>query len=264
MVGAPVTYTATVRPVAPGTGTPTGSVSFSTASGPISECGAQPLSLGTPDTATCTTTHGGAGGSEEITAKYSGDANYATSTESTTETIDEAATITSPAEATFAEGTQGSFTVTAEGAPAPVIAESGALPAGLTFDPITDELAGTATETGLFPITFTAFNGVGAEAMQSFALTVLGFHITTGSLPPATPGTAYSEQLEAAGGVTPYTWHKASGRLPHGLTVSPSGLLAGTVSAKVKAGSFTFKVSVTDSMSRHHEKATATFTLDVS
>ena len=38
VVGAPVTYTATVAPRAPGTGTPTGKVSFSDSHGPISGC----------------------------------------------------------------------------------------------------------------------------------------------------------------------------------------------------------------------------------
>jgi hypothetical protein len=86
-VDAPVTYTATVAPVPPGAGTPTGTVSFTTGSGPIAGCGAQPLDGGSADTATCTTTHGSSPGSEEITATYSGDSNYAGSSTSTSETV---------------------------------------------------------------------------------------------------------------------------------------------------------------------------------
>ncbi len=56
-VGAPVTYTATVAPVSPGTGTPTGTVSFADSHGPIAGCGSVQLSEGAPDTATCATTH---------------------------------------------------------------------------------------------------------------------------------------------------------------------------------------------------------------
>jgi len=72
VVGAPVTYTATVAPVAPGAGTPTGTVSFSDSSGSISGCSERPLSLESPDVATCSTQlpHAGA---DEITAALMSD-----------------------------------------------------------------------------------------------------------------------------------------------------------------------------------------------
>jgi len=50
--------------------------------------------------------------------------------------------ITSANGATFAIGSQGSFTVTATGAPTPALSESGALPGGVTF---VDNGNGTAT-----------------------------------------------------------------------------------------------------------------------
>jgi Bacterial Ig-like domain (group 3) len=80
VVGAPVTYTATVAPHAPGTGTPTGTVSFADGGTPIAGCASQPLNEGSPDIATCTSQHPSSAGSDEITATYSADANYATST----------------------------------------------------------------------------------------------------------------------------------------------------------------------------------------
>jgi hypothetical protein len=339
---APVTYTATVAPVSPGTGTPTGTVSFSNGAVPISECAAQPLGLGSPDTATCTTTHGG-GGSEEVTATYSGDSNFAGSSGSITETVDEAPSFTSAAETTFVKGdegsftvtatgtpapsisesgtlpegvkfnpgtdvlsgtptqegvfpitftatngvgteavqhftltvdaapvftsadsttftrnAEGSFTVTATGTPAPTISESGVLPNGVEFNPITDKLAGTPTEAGMFPITFMALNGVSPEAVQSFTLTVLGFHVTTTTLPEVTPDVKYSTKLEAAGGVSPYSWKRTGGSLPRGFTLKPNGVLSGKTKL---AGSFTFKVIVTDASKAHQ---TATLTLKVS
>ena len=72
---------------------------------------------------------------------------------------------------------RGTFTVTTTGSPAPAITESGALPAGVT---LTDNHNGTATlagtaatcTAGTYPITITAANGVGANATQSFVLTV--------------------------------------------------------------------------------------------
>ena len=73
--GQAVTYTATVTPVAPAAGTPTGTVSFSDGTAPIGDCTAQALS-GT--TATCTVTYTSSG-SHSVTATYGGDANFAAS-----------------------------------------------------------------------------------------------------------------------------------------------------------------------------------------
>ncbi|MFZ0251960.1 MAG: Ig-like domain repeat protein [Acidimicrobiales bacterium] len=79
VVGQSETVSATVAPVAPGTGTPTGSVAFS-------DGGASPLCTGTlddstPDTASCTYTYSGPQSSpDNVTADYVGDSNYAVST----------------------------------------------------------------------------------------------------------------------------------------------------------------------------------------
>ena len=86
-VGAPVTYTATVAPVAPGVGTPTGTVSFSDTHGLIAGCEAQPLSEGSPDTATCATRLPSQQGGDEIIVTYGADANYAGSSGSTDEIV---------------------------------------------------------------------------------------------------------------------------------------------------------------------------------
>ncbi len=78
--GQSVTFTATVTPVSPGAGTPTGNVSFlETPSGglqvPINGCTALPL--GPSATAKCTTTSLLAQGSSyTIAAQYSGDGNF--------------------------------------------------------------------------------------------------------------------------------------------------------------------------------------------
>jgi hypothetical protein len=261
-VGTEVTYTATVAPVAPGAGTPTGSVSFSDSYGPIPGCGAEQLSLGSPDTATCTTQLAHTG-SDEVSASYSGDANYAGSTGSTGETVTEAPAITSADATSFTQNVAASFTVTATGTPQPTIAESGALPAGVEFSD--GVLSGTPTQIGTFKLTFTAHNGVGSDSVQEFTLTVLGLHVTTGSLPEATPGVPYSVQLQAEGGVGPYRWSK-SGTLPKGLKLTYSGLLTGTVKVKSDpdGGSFPITVTVTDRTKKVHQKASAALTLDVS
>src|SRR5260221_3334973 len=68
-------------------------------------------------------------------------------------------------------------------------------------------------------------------------------------LPPLTAviGRAFNQQLEASGGVASYNWRVAEGSdpLPPGLQLDPkSGLISGM---PLTAGSFSFKVAVTDS-----------------
>jgi len=71
VVGESVTYTATPVVLAPGTGTPTGTVSFTDNGNAISGCQNVPLSGGS---ATCTTTYASVAGSpHSIVASYSGD-----------------------------------------------------------------------------------------------------------------------------------------------------------------------------------------------
>ncbi|MBV8078966.1 MAG: Ig-like domain repeat protein [Actinobacteria bacterium] len=74
--GAPVTYTATVSVVAPGVGTPTGTVSFTDGGNPILGCTSVPV---TADVAVCPTIAGDTG-SHAIAATYSGDSNFGSST----------------------------------------------------------------------------------------------------------------------------------------------------------------------------------------
>ena len=111
---------------------------------------------------------------------------------------------------------------------------------------------------GTFPITFTATNGVGSPASQSFTLSVLGFHISTTSLPNAIAGVPYSVQLQTQGGTGPYQWKKTA-KLPKGLSLSSTGLLSGTPSSKA-VGAQSVGVTVT---SNKTSTATATLPLTV-
>ena len=79
VTGQSVTFTATVSVTAPGAGNPTGTVEFYNGGTAISGCTAQTLSP-TLETATCTTSLTATGSTDTITAKYSGDANFAAST----------------------------------------------------------------------------------------------------------------------------------------------------------------------------------------
>jgi hypothetical protein len=68
--------------------------------------------------------------------------------------------------------------------------------------------------------------------------------ITTTTLPSASTGTAYSQNLAATGGDGDLAWNLASGSLPAGLTLSSSGVISGTPTA---TGTANFTVRVIDS-----------------
>jgi len=87
----PVTFTATISP-ASGTGTPTGTVTFSDGG---SQIGTATLNGG--GTATITTASPLAVGSHAITARYGGDQNFAASTGSLTQTVRQPITTTTTA-----------------------------------------------------------------------------------------------------------------------------------------------------------------------
>ena len=84
--------------------------------------------------------------------------------------------------------------------------------------------------------------------------------VATTVLPAGRTGTPYSRQLEASGGLTPLSWSMTSGLLPPGLTLSTSGLIAGTPTT---AGTYPFVVEVRDS-SAPQEVATRALTITIS
>ncbi len=97
-------------------------------------------------------------------------------TQDFTLTVDQTPAITSAASTSFAVGTVGSFTVTDNGFPAPTLSESSTdvLPDGVTFDAATGVLSGTpvAGTIGTYSLQFTADNGNGSAATQTFKLNV--------------------------------------------------------------------------------------------
>jgi streptogramin lyase len=82
--------------------------------------------------------------------------------------------------------------------------------------------------------------------------------ITTSTLPNGDVNAPYSLQLQATGGVPPYTWSIPGGTLPAGITLDPvSGVLSGTPNTK---GSTTFTVKALDV---NASAASKRFTLDI-
>ncbi len=96
VTGQQVTLSATVAANAPSTGTPGGKVAFTDGAGAL--CTGT-LNAGTPDVASCSTTYGGPT-TDDITATYQGDGDYASSSASGSVTVGEASTSTSLATST--------------------------------------------------------------------------------------------------------------------------------------------------------------------
>jgi hypothetical protein len=90
VVGQPVTYTASIGVVSPGSGTPTGNFAFTDNGTTIPGCGAVTIGGGS---ASCSATYLSTG-NDPIVATYSGDTNFATSAASLTQSIVAAATTT--------------------------------------------------------------------------------------------------------------------------------------------------------------------------
>jgi hypothetical protein len=105
----------------------------------------------------------------------------------------------------------------------------------------------------------------GGTALSSTNFTLLGFYITTDTVPGARRGFAYSQQLAVAGGKGPYKWKKTAGKLPKGMTMSSAGVLSAVfIPTKDVAGTYPFTVRVKDSTRHGHLMATETYSLVVS
>ncbi|MBL8175599.1 MAG: putative Ig domain-containing protein, partial [Bryobacterales bacterium] len=104
------------------------------------------------------------------------------------------------------------------------------LPAGLSF--VSGVLSGTPGSTTGSPFTISvratdSTIPTPSTTTKSFSLTVLPeLQITATSLPAGTVGVAYTQQMNATGGASPYTFN-ATG-LPAGLSINSSGFISGT------------------------------------
>jgi kumamolisin len=172
--------------------------------------------------------------------------------------------ITSLNTATFTVGLAGSFTVTATGNPTPTLTAR-YVPSWASFNATTGVLSGTPTTTTGQPYTivFTANNGIGGLAGQTFTLNVqsVAQHTApaiTSSAPSADPvvGTAYNFSYLATGSPAP-AFSLASGALPTGLSLSAAGVLSGT---PIQTGTFTGTVKASNGVGT---AATQAFSLTV-
>ncbi|HSZ62495.1 MAG TPA: putative Ig domain-containing protein [Terriglobales bacterium] len=147
-------------------------------------------------------------------------------------------------------GTAYATTLTASGGTSPFnwTVTSGSLPLGLSLIGNTGSITGTPTGTGGGSVTFQVKDAAGNSDSRALTITVNpppALTITTTSLGPALIGVAYTQTLQATGGVPTYAWSVTAGSLPTGLSLSTTGVISGIPSGAVGTSSFT--VTVTDS-----------------
>lgn len=150
-------------------------------------------------------------------------------------------------------------TLTSVGGTGPLtwsLAGTSTLPPGLSLS-AQGQIAGTPTTLGAYPFQVNVTDTVAKlTAAKSFNISITSILTvtTTSPLPNGALGVAYSQTLQATGGIAPYTW-SATG-LPAGLTLAPTtGILSGTPTA---GGTSTISVTVTDAA---NGKATASLSL---
>ncbi|MFM0198579.1 putative Ig domain-containing protein [Paraburkholderia fungorum] len=103
----------------------------------------------------------------------------------------------------------------------------------------------TTGYSGTDSFTYTATNTNGTSTPGTVSITVthpaLTFSPAAGTLAGGTVGTAWSQNVSAAGGTSPYTY-SATG-LPPGLSITPAGAISGTPTT---AGTYNATISATD------------------
>lgn len=142
---------------------------------------------------------------------------------------------------------------------------SGTLPPGLALASSSGAVKGTPTTAGNFSFTIQVSDSStpSQTAQKSFSVIVNpkdGLVIGTNSLPNGTKGTAYSANLAASGGTTPYVWTVTAGSLPPGLSLSRAGTISGTPTG---SGQSSFTVQVADSSSPT-QKASTSLSINIS
>ncbi len=185
-------------------------------------------------------------------------------------TVDQPPSITSGTSTSVGMRSPFDFTVTTAGYPTAALAETGSLPAGVTFTDNGDgtaDLAGPAAagSAGSYPIRIIASNGFGSPASQSFVLTVTSAPsapaITSDASDTETFGVAFSFTVDTTGYPAPKL--TKSGALPSGVAFVDNGdgtaTIAGTP-ANSALGVYTLTITAKNSAGTTTQAFTLTVT----
>lgn len=145
---------------------------------------------------------------------------------------------------------------------------AGALPPGLTLDPLSGLISGlpttgiSASKTYDFTVKLEeSVSKLTRTKLMSITISPLLKIKTDATLPMAPLNAAYSHVIQAEGGRVPYTWAITGGALPTGLTLgSNTGVVSGTPTAP---GKFDFILTVTDSDKNSVSKTMSVSTTNV-
>jgi hypothetical protein len=134
--------------------------------------------------------------------------------------------------------------LTASGGTAPyTFSTSSSLPNGVTLSS-SGLLSGTPTQSGGYNLAIQVSDSASHSNTVNYTLNIgsVSISISPSSLPSATQNSAFSQQLSASGGTSPYTY-SATGSLPAGISLTQNGLLSGTPTV---SGTVSVSVVATD------------------
>jgi pimeloyl-ACP methyl ester carboxylesterase len=241
-LGDTVTFTATIDAVFPGTGIPTGTVSFKDG---LTEIGSGTLdAFGQAEFATSDLTVG----DHDITAVYNGNEYFQGNTSSP---VTQIVKITSLKIVTSSPLNNGqvklaySETLGAINGTLPYTwtISSGKLPKGLSLKKTTGVISGKPSkdDNSTFKVRVTDKKKQTDE--QQYNITIYAApRVVTTSLYGAVVGVEYGQKLAAEGGYGSYTWSKYSGSLPPGLNLDgETGVINGIVDTDVITKAKTYK-----------------------
>ena len=151
----------------------------------------------------------------------------------------------------------------------------GTVPTTSPLDPALGKIAGPAGPAGTYEFTLHATDSAGAVASRSFTAKVNAPPTVASSLlPPAAIGRPYAATLAIDGGTPPFTWSRAEGLLPEGLSLNgaagviqgnlagpsagPIGVQCSDVTGAFHVGSLTIPTAPLVDLEKKHWKETVT------